>query len=274
MSWPTTTYNGAAYYLFDGVALIPVDPSTGAAVLMLRPQGGMGVGIPAIADGAPGSAATFQEGAISFTELAYDDPTVGSLTVTEVSPGLYALTGALHKGAPGTSGTTSINLASIGGTSAASKIIKVNAGVTGFDFAYEKVGDRFIPVSVSNTSAGTANSTLCVVSIGARNVDYRVRARGYQIIRQSGGADVRVDLLARLNGETGGNVVSACQGIGGTERLTLADAPPAGSATSFDKVTAGNAATVHFRAEQQSGANSYTTSNSEARFVVDILPIG
>lgn len=273
MSWPTTTYNGEGYYLFDGVTLIPINPSTGAAVVMLRPQGGMGVGIPPIADGAPGAAAELQEGPISFTELAYDDPTPGSLTVTEVSPGLYALSGALHKGAPGDDGTSTVVLDGIGGSAAASKIIKVNAGVTGFDFAFEKVGDRYIPVSVNNTTAGTSNSTLAVVSISARNVDYRVRARGYQIVRQSGGSDVRVDLVARLNGETGGNVVSRCQGIGGTERLTLVDAPPAGSVTGFDKVIAGNAATIHFRTEQQSGANTYTTSNSEALFVVDILPV-
>jgi hypothetical protein len=64
-----------------------------------------------------------------------------------------------------------------------------------------------------------------------------------------------------------------CQGLGGTERLTLTDAPPAGSVTGFNKVTAGNAATIHFRAEQQGGANTYTTSNSEAVFVVDIMPV-
>jgi hypothetical protein len=56
---------------------------------------------------------------------------------------------------------------------------------------------------------GHSNFTLAVVSIGAKNFDYRVRARGYQIVRQNGGADVQVDLYARLNGETGGNIVSA-----------------------------------------------------------------
>jgi hypothetical protein len=115
--------------------------------------------------------------------------------------------------------------------------------------------------------------TAPTVSIAARNTDYRVRARGYQIVRQSGGSDVLVNLYARLNGETGGNIISKCQGLGGTERLTLVDAPPAGSVDAFNKVTAGNTATVHFRTEQQSGANSYTTSNSEALYVVDILAI-
>jgi hypothetical protein len=273
MSWPTTTYNGAQYYLFDGICLIPVDPSTGATVLMLRPQGGMGVGIPAIADGAPGAAAALQTGPIAFTELAPDDPTPGGMSVIEVSPGLYALTGQLHSGADGTPGTSTVTLGGIGGSAAAGKIIRVNSGATGFDFGFEKVGDRFIPATINNTTAGTTNSTLAVVSIGAKNVDYRVRARGYQIVRQNGGSDVRVDLYARLNGETGGNIVSRCQGLGGTERLTLTDAPPAGSVTGFDKVAAGNAATIHFRAEQQGGANSYTTSNSEAVFVVDMLPV-
>lgn len=273
MSWPTITYNGAQWYIFEGRILMPVDPSTGAPILMLRPEGGMGSGIPAVADGAPGAAAALQTGPISFTELAPDDATPGGISVVEVSPGLYALTGALHRGADGADGTVAFNLSGIGGSAAATKIVRVNSGVTGFDFAFELAGDRFIPATIANTTAGNSNSTLGVVSIGPKNTDYRVRARGYQIVRQNGGSDVRVDLYARLNGETGGNIVSRCQGLGGTERLTLTDAPPPGSVTGFDKVTAGNAATVHFRVEQQSGANSYTTSNSECVFVVDMLPI-
>jgi hypothetical protein len=240
---------------------------------MLPPQGGMGVGIPAIANGDDGAAAALQEGPIAFTELAWDDPTDAGISVTEVSPGLYALSGQLHGGAPGADGTVSFNLAGIGGSAAATKIVRVNAGATGFDFAYELVGERFIPTIINNTTAGIANQTLATVSIGAKNVDYRVRARGYQIVRQNGGADVLVDLYARLNGETGGNIVSRCQGLGGTERLVLSDAPPPGSADSFDRVTAGNPATVYFRSEQRGGANNYTTSNSEAVFVVEILPI-
>jgi hypothetical protein len=275
MSWPTTTYNGALWYLFEGRILMPVDPSTGAPVLMLRPEGGIGVGIPPIADGPPGAAAALQTGPISFTELAASDPTPGGISVVEVSPGLYALTGALHKGADGAPGTVAFNLSGIGGSAAPNKIVRVNAGSTGFDFAFELVGDRFIPTTggTFNTTAGTANNTVALVSIGAKNFDYRVRARGYQIVRQSGGADVQVDLYARLNGETGGNIISKCQGIGGTERLDLVDMPPAGSADNFDRVTAGNAATIHFRTEQQGGANNYTSSKTEQRLGVDIIPL-
>lgn len=275
MSWPTTTYNGVLWYIFEGRILMPVDPTTGAPILMLRPEGGMGVGIPPIADGAAGPAAALQTGPISFTELAAGDPTPGGISVTEVSPGLYALTGALHSGADGAPGTVAFNLSGIGGSAAAGKIVRVNSGPTGFDFAFELVGDRFIPTTggTFNTTAGTADSTVAQVSIGAKNFDYRVRARGYQIVRQNGGADVQVDLLARLNGETGGNIVSRCQGLGGTERLVLTDMPPAGSADSFDRVVAGNAATIHFRTEQQGGANSYTSAKTEQRLGVDIIPL-
>lgn len=273
MTWPKTIFDGEEYYDFQGQILIPVDPPTGAAILLLRPQGGIGVGIPAIAQGDDGAPALFEEGAISFTELAHDDPTPASFSIVEVSPGLYTFTGALHRGEPGDDGTTSLDLGSIGGDAAAGKLIKVNSGVDGFDFAFEKVASVHWPTAVNNTASGNPNSTVAVVSIGAKNIDYRVRARGYQIVRQSGGADVLVNLVARLNGEIAGNIVAKCQGIGGTERLTLVDAPAAGSADTFDKVLAGNAATIHFRTEQQGGSNSYTTSNSEALFVVEALPI-
>lgn len=266
MSWPTTVYNGEEWYIFDGITLIPVTPGAGAAILLLRPQGGMGINIPAIATGDPGDPALFEEGPIAFTELDHDDPTAAGLTVTQVSPGLFALSGALHAGAPGQDGTTSLDVDTIAGSKVAGKIIKLNSGLTGFDYAYEAVGERYLPASINNTAAGNPNSTLTTISIPARNRDYRLLVTGAQNVVQNGGSNVVVDLVARLNNETSGNIVARCHGIGGTERLTFASAPAAGSNDAFDKVTAGNAANVYIRTEQQSGSNSYTTSGSTGRF--------
>lgn len=273
MSWPTTS--DGLWYLFEGQILIPVDPTTGAPIMYLRPQGGIGVGIPAIADGAPGAAAVFQTGAQAFTELDPDDPTAASVIVTEVSPGVYALSGALHGGAKGDDGTTSIDLASIGGTAAAGKLIKVNAGATGFDYMFEKVGDRYIPASIANTGAGNTNSTLAIIPLPNKNVDCRIVVEGCTIVTQNGGSNVVVDFLARLNNQTSGNVIAHCPGIGGTERLILTASPPAGAADSFDKLPAGSGTVnVYVRTEQQSGANSYTTSNSTTRCAAWMIPIG
>lgn len=271
MSWPTTT--DGQYYKFEGEVLIPVDPARGAANLILRPQGGIGVGIPAIEDGAPGAAATFQEGAVAFTELDYDDPTAAGLTVTEVSPGVYALSGQLHAGAPGDDGTTSIDVESISGTAVAGKLIKLSSGLTSFEFAYEKVASRHLPATLNNTSSGNSASTLGVVSVSARNNDWRPLVIAQTIVTQDGGSDIIVDLLARLNGESGGNIVAKCHGVGGTERLTICSASPAGSADTYDKVNAGDAATIHLRAEKRSGTNSFTTSNSTTLFEVWAIPV-
>lgn len=277
MSWPTTA--DGQYYLFDGQVQIPIDPSTGVAHLILRPQGGIGVGIPPVADGAPGLPATFQEGAVDFTELAWDDPTQASLTVTQISldPPVYALSGALHSGPPGEDGTTSIDLGSIGGTPVAGQTIKVNGSATGFDFTDMRVADRCIPASISNTAAGNASSTLCPIVIPSRNYDRRLLVAGHTIYTQNGGSNVVVDFVARLNNQSSGNVIARCQGLGpgtgGMERLTFSSASPPGSADGFNKVPAGSGATVYIRTEQQSGSNSYTTSNSTTLAEVWAFPV-
>ena len=234
MSWPTTS--DGLWYIFDGQVLIPVSPETGAPILMLRPQGGMGVGIPAIADGEPGPAATFQEGPVTFTELAHDDPTPASLSVTQVSPGVYALSGALHKGGPGEDGTSAIDMDSIGGTPTADQLIKVNGTADGFDYAFEKVAERYVPATINNTTAGNTTSTLATIPIPNKHFAYRIIVQGQTIVTQNGGSNVVVNLRARLNDQTGGNIIAETPGLGGTERLSFSSVPPAGVADSFDKV--------------------------------------
>jgi hypothetical protein len=277
MSWPTTA--DGEWYIFDGQLLWAVNPETGAPMLMMRPQGGMAVGVPAIEKGDPGKFTVFQA-AVDFTALEWDDPTPNSAEVIEVTPGsdtvsqVVKLQLAVHKGEPGTDGTTSLNPDSIAGSKVTGKMIKLNGTLDGFDYAYEAVAERYLPTTISNTAAGNTNSTVATVAIPARNRDCRLFVVGEQRVTQSGGTDVVVDLVARLNNQTGGNIIARCQGIGGTERLSFAPIPAAGSADSFDKVAANTAATVYIRTEQQSGANTYTTSNSYGRFGVWSIPVG
>lgn len=272
MSWPTT--DDGLWYIFDGKVFMPVGPSTGAPVLMLRPQGGIAQGMPAVADGPPGAAAALQTGPIPFTELAHSDPTPGGISVTEVSPGLYALSGALHSGADGASGTTSIDLTTIGGTPVAGQLIKVNSSANGFVFTPLPIAERYVAASIADTAAGNAISLLTTIPIPNKLFDYRVMVTGHTIVTQNGGSNVVVNLVAHL-GTAGGNTIAQCDGIGGTERLLFSSAPPAGAADLFDRVPAGSGTTnVYIRTEQVSGSNTYTTSHTTSRFAAWAIPIG
>jgi hypothetical protein len=277
MAWPLT--DDGQFYIFEGLIYMPVDPTSGAAILQLRPLGGMGVGIPAIERGDDGLPANIDT-TINFTPIAPGDPTADYAYWTQVSPGsgstppLYRMNLGLHTGEDGADGTTTLTLAGVGGTSAPKKTVVVNNAGTGFIYQSQKVGELLIPASISNTASGLGNNTIGTVSWVANrfDTDVRVEPIGHTVVTGTG-TDVRVDLLARLNGETGGNIIGRCHGIASTERLHLSGVPPAGSADTFNKVLANQAATVSFRVEQQAGANSFTTSASTTLLGVRLTPI-
>lgn len=270
MAWPLS--DDGQYYVFDGEILIPVDPSTGAAVLMLRPQGGMSVGIPAIEQGEPGDPPTLNT-AINFTALEYNDPTADSASWTETSPDTYTLNLSLHKGSPGADGDTVLDPDDFGG-GLAGQILVVNDTVDGFQLEAQKVGDRYIPASISNTPAGNATYTVCSVGVEAQPFDWRPIVSGQCIITGTG-ADVRVDLIARLNNASAGNIVGRGFGQAGVNPPPhiLSFGPPAGSADSYDIVYAGESAVIYLRAERQTGAETFTTSSSTTWFCVQVMPL-
>lgn len=282
MSWPTTIYNGVEYYQFAGITLIPVDPSTGVAMIILKPDGmAVGVGIPAVETGPGGQPANIDP-TINFTALAWDDPTPDSASwtvltpPTDETPGLYRLVLSLHTGEPGDTGTVAIDLTTIGGTAAAGEIIRVNSSANGFDFGWEKVGDRFIPTTggVFDIATTQANNTSAQIAIPFQKNDFRVEVSGSTIVTATGGGDVHVDLVAHL-GAIDGPVIGYCHGMGGTERLILDSGPPAGSADAYDRIAAASSGstTVYLRTEYQGGADSYNTSKATTRFKARVCPI-
>jgi hypothetical protein len=273
LSWPIT--DDGQFYIFEGRVLIPIDPSTGVAQLLLRPQGGMGVAIPAIAQGDPGATPTIST-TINLTELAYDDPTAASAEWVETSPDTYELSLELHAGEPGTAGTnaTIIGASDLTGTPTYKDVITVNSSADGFEYTTPKVGDRHIPATISSIGAGSANATLCTITVPAQDFDWRPRVHGFCVIAGTG-ADVQMDLLARLDVETTGNIVArgkAKAGVG-PETCVLIPGPAAGSAATYDKVNAGNAAVIYVRAERQSGTETFTTSSTTSQFSVEVHPI-
>ena len=278
MAWPTDPTG--QWYIFDGQILMPVDPTTGAPVLYLRPSGGIGQAIPAVAQGDPGKHAQLDT-VINYTELAWNDPTPASASFsvltppTDATPGLYKLNLAIHAGSPGANGSTTLTTAAITGTPTFKRIAQVNSAGNGFEYTSQKVGGRHYPASINNTASGNANSTLAVVSIaaGTYDHDYRVEVEAQTIVTATG-PNCSVDLVARLNGETAGNDIGRCFGTGGLkDRLMIVGGYAAGNADGWDRVAAGQGCTVHVRTEQQSGSDSYTTSATTTRVKVKVRPV-
>src|ERR1700752_1868733 len=80
----TKTADGQ-YYQAQGQFLIPVDPSPGVAIIMLRPEGGIGSGFGAVEKGGPGKHAEIDT-TVNFTSLAWNDPTAASFSWTVITP--------------------------------------------------------------------------------------------------------------------------------------------------------------------------------------------
>lgn len=275
MSWPIVEYNGKEWFRFEGDILIPVDVSTGAPILLLRPGGGSTlINVPAIAQGDPGLSPELEE-AINLTLLEHDDPSPDGASWTTITPpgpatgGKYRLNLTMHKPEPGEDGNTVLDPDDFANP-APGKVPAVNAAGDGFELVAQKVGDRYLPAEVHNSGTNDANTTLFVVPVPAQDFDWRPEVEAHTIIT---GEDVRVDLVARLGNENSGNVVARCVGVASSERLQVTSMPPAGSVDGFDKVLKGNAVNVYVRTELRSGAGTYTTSASSTFGGVRVRPV-
>lgn len=278
-SWTT---DDDQYYIWNGEVRIPktFDPTSKAAVIMLGPPGGVAQ-IPALVQGDPGKHAEI-DSTIVLNALEYDDPTADSAEwetivagTDEISP-VYRLTLNLHKGEPGTDGETVIlDATDLTGTAIDGYLIAKTVGEDTAQWVPQKVGDQYWPASISNTAGIDGQSrTLCSVSIPAQPFDWRPRVFGQCII--SGTTNTRVDVLARLNNASSGDVVGRSFGQAGATPPpnVLASGVAAGSASTVGKVSAGASAVVYLRAEQQAATtDEYTTSASSTSFMVEVAPI-
>lgn len=276
INWNITTIDGQEYVVFDVTKFrVPLnwDPSGNFFFAVAVPDGGVG-SIPALAQGDDGETPEI-DNVINFTALAWDDPTAAFASWTETSPNVYKLNLGLHEGEPGEDGDTVLDPTDFG-TPTAGQILVVDPAETGFDYQTQKVGDRYIPASLNSTPSGNSAYTLGVVSVPAQDWDWRPEVSGWCVFTGTG-ADVQVDLIARLDGESAGNEVGRGKGVVGVNSTgiptVLVDGIPAGSADAYDKVLAGASATIHLRAERQSGAETFTTSNTTTRFKVRVCPV-
>lgn len=273
-TWNQTTINGKNYLVIEVAQFrIPLDwaPDSNMFIAVAAPNGGVG-NFPALHKGDPGDPAAL-DSVINFTALAASDSTPDSASFTELSPGLWQLNLALHKGADGADGSTTLNPSSFG-TPVFKKILRVDSALTGFEYQTQLVGERYIPATIASTPSGNSAYTLCSVGVPALDFDWRPEVSGWCVVTGTA-ADVQVDLIARLNSETAGNEVGRASQPSGQYPAThvLSSGPPAGSADTYDKVLAGNSATIYLRAERQSGGSTFTTSSSTTRFKVRVQPV-
>ncbi|ANN98207.1 hypothetical protein [Mycobacteroides abscessus] len=279
MAWPRVQFNGEWYRQGQGVVLVP-EEGTGVAVVMMREDGGVMGGVSAIEQGPPGKHAEF-DSAIALTPLAPGDTTPDSAYFeivtppTDSTPGKWKMHLALHTGRDGEPGTMQWNPLDLATTPKAGWIPAVKSGLNGFELVPQKLPEVFYPGTINNIGSGSVNATHAVIPIAARPWARRIRAQGQTVVTGEA-ADVRVNLLARLNGEENGNIVGRCTGIAQVDRLAFSPGKPiaAGTGTDdYDTIPANATATVHIRCERQAGTSTFTAPAAMAHFNVEAWPL-
>lgn len=279
MAWPIVDFNGARYYQGQGITLVPVD-GTGVAHVLLREDGGIVGGVSAVEQGPPGQPAGL-ESAIALTPLASGDTTPDSayfeliVPPTASTPGKWKMHLALHTGKDGLPGTMVWNPLDLAATPKAGWLPAVKSNLNGFELVPQKLPEVFYPGTINNIGSGNVNATHAVIPIAARPWARRIRAQGQTVVTGEA-ADVRVNLLARLNGEDNGNIVGRCTGIAQIDRLAFSPGKPiaAGTGTDdYDTIPANATATVHIKCERQAGTSTFTAPAAMAHFNVEAWPL-
>lgn len=276
--YPKVTIGGVEYYQTPTLIPVEYDPANGVFMFIGTPTGGIMAAGPLV-KGDPGKFTKFEVGPQDVTPLAWDDPTPMSVEIVEVVPGsdtvsqVVRLAVAMHEGPPGEDGNTVLDPGDFEDPLPGQGIVLNPAG-TAFILATPRVGKRYFPTSYSSISSGNVNGTSCVVSIPAQPFPWRPAPEGHGIVAPAGGTDVRCNLYARLNGESGGNIVGRGAGIGGvTERISIDPFRPNAVGDDWNLIGAGEGpTTVHLRVERQSGANTFTVSNDAVAFSVKVEP--
>lgn len=280
VTWQQVTINGIQYLEINTALLrIPLDwdPSSGLFIAVGVPSGGFG-NFPALVTGPAGPPPSF-DSTINLTVLDWNDPSNDSagltlLGVNGAGGPDYQASLVIHAGPPGEDGITTLDPTAYGDPMTGFGLV-YSAADGGFVYQAPLCGDRYIPATINSAPAGNPTYNLCAVAIPAQAYDWRPDIEGQSVVTASGGSNVAVDLVARLNNQSSGNVVG--QGIGlagaGPFQNVMSSGPPAGSTDSYDRVYAGASAVVYFNAERSSGTNTFTTSSASSQFCVKVRPI-
>ncbi|MGB3484029.1 MAG: hypothetical protein WBB07_17660 [Mycobacterium sp.] len=261
-------------------------PEDGVMVAF-APPGGV-ASFPALAQGAPGLPPTFREPTV--VELDPEDPTPASLLFNLVTPGtaetapLYDVELTIHRGDAGEDGTLTILTADdfddTGAQAGYVLALKSDGagGYNGVEAMSLKVGNMYWPTTINVLSNVSGSNALATVVIPAQQFGYRLCVEGQQIISPDG-ADVQVDLVARLGGTGTGDgsldglVIARGQGLSGgaVQNLIFSPSPPVGSTSGFGEVADGAGRAVFIRCEQVgSGTDTFDTVSGRGLFSVRV----
>lgn len=267
-NWTTAVIDGKNFLVIDVASFrIPLDwdPSSNMFIAVAAPDGGLG-NFPALVKGENGDTPDIDL-AVNLTALAWDDATPESADFTKTDDTTYQLNLTMRNGAPGADGTTTLDPTDYG-TPLAGRLLRVKSDLSGFEYTPMLVGDRIpAPSTIAHVPSGNAGYTVVALGFDAQPFDWRPEIEGQTVITYTG-ANCTTDFLARLstvgtiNGETAGPMVAFGYGLPGPNPCipVLSNAIPAGSSSTYDKVLAGNTATVYVRTERRGGTDSYITS--------------
>lgn len=278
--WRTEIRNGGEEWFIVSLAELGfrIDDdgrASGAFLAAAAPFGGIVGGWPALAKGDSGFAPTVELS--SFVELDADSPEPARFSITpiveatDISGPVYGVDVALHRGQDGTPGTAVLDPTDYG-TPVAGRLLAVNSAADGFELAVPKVGGLHFPASITSAPDGsTAEFTMAVISIpaGTYNFAWRPALRGNAIVTGSS-ADVKVDLVVRLDDETGGDIIGRGRGLVALQsQPNIISKPESGTGV----VAAGAAATLYFRTKKMAGSGTYGASNADAAFEMQVVAV-
>jgi hypothetical protein len=216
----------------------------------------------------------------SFVELDADDPTPGSVSLnllaeaTDVSGPVYGLDVVLHRGATGETGTVIITPGDYSEDPQLGWVPAVAAGLTAFELVPQRVPQMYWPATVTDVPTGTTSGyTMTTIPIAAAPFDRYVIPTGEVQVVAASGTNLRCDLVAHLDDETGTKIVGRSYGVAGAkDKLSLIGYPPAGTTSSATKILANNPANVYFRTEKQAGSSAYSSVAGTALFGCMTVP--
>lgn len=249
---------------------------SGMYLAVAAPLGGAASMGNILAKGDRGFAPSIQIGA--FEELDADDPTEAFLSLdqlieaTEFSGPVYALNGALHRGATET-GTFSFTPSDLSEEPLLGWVPAVAAGLEVFELVPQKVPTMHWPATVDDVPPGTTSGyTQTIVPIAAVPYDRYVFTSGTVQVTAASGSNLRVDLVARLDADDGAVVGRDYGRAGASDKLSMVGFPNAGATASSVKILANNPANIYFRTEKQAGSSSYSSVAGTSRYGVLTVP--